>query len=209
MATNHDQDPDDQAATGGGVEASAPSAPPVRPLRREALVVVHDRGRAAILAGALGIAGLGLGFGLATLGTARRQACSGATIVRVDRQSSFTLRAPPATPWLGVVLRDHRGRGTDGGEPIAGARIMEVMAGTAAERAGLRGGEVVMALDGRPVTGASDLIRAIRQREPGDEVAVAYLDQAGERRELRVALGEMDGWAHAPSGRRHIPRDAP
>jgi putative serine protease PepD len=47
-----------------------------------------------------------------------------------------------------------------------------VVRGGPADRAGIRPGEVVLAIDGRPVTAPDELIVYIRAQEPGDEVVL-------------------------------------
>ena len=54
------------------------------------------------------------------------------------------------------------------------ARIAGVRSGTPADRAGLRAGDVVLALDGRHVSTSDALARAISAHKPGDTVTVTY-----------------------------------
>ena len=75
--------------------------------------------------------------------------------------------------FLGVAL-DER---TDGG---VGAVIRDVNVGTPAEAAGLRAGDVVVAVDGATVEGAAGLIAAIRDLEPGDSTTITV--QRGDER---------------------------
>lgn len=69
-----------------------------------------------------------------------------------------------------------------------GATVMEVTAGGPAADAGLVPGDVIVAVDGTAVSGASALGRLIGTRAPGDDVTITIL-RGGEERELRVALG--------------------
>ncbi|MFF5263170.1 S1C family serine protease [Actinomadura viridis] len=63
-----------------------------------------------------------------------------------------------------------------------GARIMDqaangqepVTKGGPADRAGLRPGDVITAVDGKPIEDATDLIAMIRSKAPGDTVKVTY-----------------------------------
>lgn len=59
-----------------------------------------------------------------------------------------------------------------------------------ADRAGLEPGDVILAIDGRPVTAADELIVAIRARAPGDAVVLTVREGEGER-EVRVVLDEF------------------
>ena len=77
------------------------------------------------------------------------------------------------------------------------------VAGGPADRAGLRGGtkqesflgesivaggDVVLAIDGRPVTGADDLVRIVTNHlQPGDTARVLIL-RGGRRRTLSIRL---------------------
>ncbi len=88
----------------------------------------------------------------------------------VQRQEGF----------LGVGLNERR----DGGQ---GAIIDTVDEGTPAAAAGMLAGDIVIAIDDTAIDGASGLIAAIRDREPGDEVEIVVL-RDGERRTLTVVL---------------------
>ena len=59
-----------------------------------------------------------------------------------------------------------------------------------ADRAGIEPGDVILAIDGRPVTAADELIVAIRAKAPGDAVVLTVRDGDGER-EVRVVLDEF------------------
>jgi len=50
-----------------------------------------------------------------------------------------------------------------------------VEAGSAADRAGLKAGDIVLALDGRTITGADDLIRALTGERIGRSVTFDVL----------------------------------
>lgn len=64
--------------------------------------------------------------------------------------------------------------------------------GGPADRAGLEPGDIILAIDGRPVTAADELIVAIRARAPGDAVVLTVREGDGER-EVRVVLDEFTG----------------
>lgn len=82
--------------------------------------------------------------------------------------------------FLGVGLADRR----DGGQ---GALIDTVQPGTPAEEAGLRPGDIVIAVDDKAVDGATGLVAAIRDRSPGDEVVIVFL-RDGQEHEVRATL---------------------
>lgn len=56
-----------------------------------------------------------------------------------------------------------------------GVRISDVRSGTASFTAGLQNGDIITQLDEQPVRETSDLVFQIRQREPGDQIAIKFL----------------------------------
>lgn len=86
--------------------------------------------------------------------------------------------------FLGVSLGDRR----DGGQ---GALIGVVEPESPAEAAGLREGDIVIAVDGNTVDGAAGLVAAIRDREPGDDVEITII-RAGETLTVTATLVERD-----------------
>ena len=79
----------------------------------------------------------------------------------------------------------------------AGAEIGDVTAGGPADRAGLRAGsrllgergDVIVAVDGEPVTDPDDLSRLIGERKPGDRATITY-EREGRRLTTQVTLDE-------------------
>jgi len=69
-----------------------------------------------------------------------------------------------------------------------GALVAEVTKGSAAEKAGLQSGDVVLAIDGKPVVSSGDLPATIGLAQPGDTVKLDVWRQ-GAKRELQVKLG--------------------
>lgn len=70
-----------------------------------------------------------------------------------------------------------------------GAVVADVRPASPAERAGLRRGDIIVAVDEQPVGSIEELAARIQQRRPGDEVLVEFI-RAGERREVTVELTE-------------------
>lgn len=81
---------------------------------------------------------------------------------------------------LGVVAVPRPG--TDG------LKLSSVMPGTAAERAGMREGDVIVRFAGATVDGLEELRALIRDRQPGDTVSVLYL-RAGDAHTTSATLG--------------------
>lgn len=73
----------------------------------------------------------------------------------------------------------------------AGAEVREVVSGSPADEAGLRRGDVVTAVDGRPVKDSESLTATVRQFAPGDEAEVT-VRRDGEDRTLQVAFAAND-----------------
>ncbi len=82
---------------------------------------------------------------------------------------------------LGVQLGD----ANEGG----GAPITRVTPGSAAEKAGLKSGDVVLKIDGTPTLSAARLSDAVSEKKPGD-VLVLTLQRGAKAEELKVTLGE-------------------
>ena len=61
-----------------------------------------------------------------------------------------------------------------------GLRLAEIVVGSAAARAGLREGDVLIRFADRPVDSFDDLLAALRGRQPGDAVRVLYVREGIE-----------------------------
>lgn len=71
-----------------------------------------------------------------------------------------------------------------------GAKVVEVVPGEAAAKAGLPDGSTVTAFDKRPIGSADALVAAVRSKAPGDQVTLTYLDPAGDTKTAQVTLGK-------------------
>jgi hypothetical protein len=71
-----------------------------------------------------------------------------------------------AGAWFGSV--------PDMGESKDGFRISDVMKGSPAEAAGLKGGDVIVEFDGKPISNLYDFTYALRMKKPGDTVVVKF-----------------------------------
>ncbi|MFN3750640.1 MAG: DegQ family serine endoprotease [Thiobacillus sp.] len=69
-----------------------------------------------------------------------------------------------------------------------GALVAQVEPGSAADKAGLKTGDVIRAFDGQPVVESGDLPALVGQATPG-KTAVLEIWRNGKREELRVTLG--------------------
>ncbi len=90
---------------------------------------------------------------------------------------------------LGVTIQDFTPDLAEalGVEADGGALVASVEPDTPAETAGLAAGDVIVAVDGEAVGGASELRQEIGLRRPGAEVEITYL-RDGDRRTATVQL---------------------
>ena len=70
-----------------------------------------------------------------------------------------------------------------------GALVTRITGGSAASGAGLRVGDVIVRIDGKPVNEASDVQAFVRSRRPGDTVDIVVI-RDGEQRTLSATLTE-------------------
>ena len=84
----------------------------------------------------------------------------------------------------------------------SGAIVQDVTEGGPADKAGLRaggsptadglaaGGDVIVAVDGKPVKSSDELVAIVAGKKPGDEVEIEYLrGRSGDRKTATVTLG--------------------
>ncbi|WP_449590052.1 S1C family serine protease [Nocardiopsis lambiniae] len=73
-----------------------------------------------------------------------------------------------------------------------GATIVDVTEGGAADEAGLGKDDVIVSIDGTPITAPDQLIAEIRSHRPGDEITLGVrAGGAGSVRDVTVTLGEQ------------------
>jgi serine protease Do len=104
------------------------------------------------------------------------------TPIDVVMEAAARLRGGGAErPSLGVVVRE-----ADARSGAAGLEVSRFHPGSPAAAAGLRAGDVIVALDGAPIARTADLQRIVWSRPPGTTFLLAFL-RAGARMEARVA----------------------
>ncbi|MCK6528445.1 trypsin-like peptidase domain-containing protein [Myxococcota bacterium] len=93
-------------------------------------------------------------------------------------------------PWLGLELQDLGAELADalGAPPGGGAVVLEVLPGGPAADSGLRPGDALVTLDGRPLRSPHDLANRIARGRIGQEVEVGYV-RHGKRGRIRIATG--------------------
>jgi len=134
---------------------------------------------------------IGINSAIATLGSSSSEEQSGSIgvgfAIPVDEARSIAeqlIRTGRAThPSIGVTARTV---GADGDGP-RGARIVSDVAGGAAQKAGLRVGDVITAVADVPVHSVDQLIVALREHKVGETVRLTYL-RGSARRTTDVVL---------------------
>jgi putative serine protease PepD len=84
------------------------------------------------------------------------------------------------------------GANVDTGTDNHGAQVVGVPAGTPAAAAGLRKGDLVVAVNGKPVTDGIGLIVAIRSHQPGETITLT-VNRDGRQRRVRITLDSKVG----------------
>ena len=79
-----------------------------------------------------------------------------------------------------------------------GAYVSAVSEGSGAAQAGIKEGDIVTAVNGQKVASASDLMLAVREHNPGDEITVT-VNRDGSSEDLKVTLGEDSSTAASAS----------
>jgi len=139
--------------------------------------------RARVIGINTAVAGLGLGLAVPVNATTRRIISALMRHGRVRRAYLGLVSAPAPLP---AVLADRVGRAT-------GLRVVEVVSGGPADRAGLRAGDLLVSAGGNPVSAAQDLQRLMFAEAIGRPMAItvmrngALVDVIAEPSELVAA----------------------
>ena len=130
-----------------------------------------------------------------------------ATLARGDVTPSYArLAAAPAMEgdsrgygaWLGTIP-DFSAMEAQGG----GVKLADVRAGSPADKAGIKGGDVLVAMAGTKIENLYDMTYALQDHKPGETVEVIVL-RNNERVALRATLGSRSAMG-APSGAHGAP----
>ena len=68
--------------------------------------------------------------------------------------------------------------------------MADVTAGSGAEVAGLRTGDVITSIDGKEVKAAEDVTSAVNAHKPGEEIKLTFV-RRDQTQEVTVKLGEL------------------
>jgi len=85
------------------------------------------------------------------------------------------------TAFLGLGVTDNGGNG---------ARVERAVEGGPAGAAGLTSGDVIFAINGAPINGATSMTAALVPHHPGDNIAVSYHAAAGGDRTVNITLAD-------------------
>ncbi len=93
--------------------------------------------------------------------------------------------------WLGVSIQDMTAELAEaiGAEKTDGALVAQVIEGTPAKQAGLKEGDLIVAVDGEEVQDSMGLRNRIAQFAPGTEITLTLVRE-GQERTLTATLGE-------------------
>lgn len=135
---------------------------------------------------------VGINSAIATMGGDSAEAQSGSIglgfaipVDQAKRIADELIHSPDHTAShasLGVRVTSERS--------LHGAKVVEVVPGEAASKAGLPEGVTVTAFDKRPIGSADALVAAVRSKAPGDQVTLTYLDPSGASNTAQVTLGK-------------------
>jgi aminopeptidase YwaD len=118
-----------------------------------------------------------------TAGMARAAAVAAGVVERLERGGRpvyAKVPVPPRQTARSSGTPVFFGIGADGRSTWDALRLSQVVPGSAAERAGLRDGDVIVRFDDAPMGGLEDLRSVLRTKRPGDTVEVVYLRDGRE-----------------------------
>ena len=97
-------------------------------------------------------------------------------------------QARKAKPKLGASIADASSQvRRHPGIPGSGAYVGQVRSGSPAERAGLRPGDVIVALGGQEVAQAKDVRRLVQEMPKGRDLSLTYV-RAGQEQDALIRL---------------------
>ena len=92
--------------------------------------------------------------------------------------------------WIGVGVQDMTKELSESFKlpEIRGALITEVFRGTPADKAGVKLGDILVAIEGRPVTDSSTMLNLVSALNPGKQATLKVV-RANQETEIRVTVG--------------------
>lgn len=101
----------------------------------------------------------------------------------------------PARPYLGVRIEDTE----------KGLRVAEVLPGTPAAKAGLKGGDLIVRANGKPIRGQEDFGRLMSGLAPGSRLDLEIL----RTKPIQVTLGGREEEPPSPAGKTEEVKEKP
>jgi hypothetical protein len=105
---------------------------------------------------------------------------------------SFVDAAPPQTAMGGAGYGAYLGTIPDMSESPGGVRLAGVRAGSPAEKAGLKAGDIITGLGAKTVKNLYDMTEALRSHQPGDTVTIT-VTRGDQPVRLSAVLGKRAG----------------
>ena len=139
----------------------------------------------AIFSPSGGSVGIGFAIPATTVGPVIQQLKEKGVVTR----AALGVEVQPVTPDIAHAL---------GLKKVEGALVAEAPTGGAAAEAGVMPGDVVLAVDGRPIKSGADLADRIGSMAPGTAVKITILRDSSERT-IAVTLGELPGTPFKPA----------
>lgn len=88
--------------------------------------------------------------------------------------------------------------------PHGSAQVTDVVANSVAERAGIKEGDIIIAIDGKLLHNSNELRTTVGNRLPGDRLLFSIV-RNGEEREIEVTLGDLSRYNVQPAADVEIP----
>jgi serine protease DegQ len=100
--------------------------------------------------------------------------------------------------WIGVGVQDMTTELSESFKlpAIRGALVTEVYRGTPAERAGMRLGDILVAVEGEPVTDSASMLNVVAALNPGKQATFRVV-RSQQETEVRVTIGRRPAQKHA------------
>jgi serine protease Do len=73
----------------------------------------------------------------------------------------------------------------------SGVLVQQVVHGGPSDKAGLKSGDIITTIDGRPVKDGDDLVNEITSRRPGSSIRLGYV-RDGKQMDATVTIGDLD-----------------
>jgi S1-C subfamily serine protease len=101
-----------------------------------------------------------------------------------SRSASGNVVIGGSGPLIGVEVEN----APSAAAPSGGAVIAQVVAGSPAASAGLQAGDVIVSVDGTPITSVGDLSTALKGDRPGQTIQLGWLDSSGTQHTTSITL---------------------